>query len=100
VARTVIAGQLSGQRRKNPSRRELKESYVRNRAHAAAPSVVELSLYILTQELHRGELKAVVMTPLPSSELGHRAEPWIGWLQVGERRKAPLARSLVSIHLG
>src|ERR1700692_1049703 len=49
VARTVIAGQLSGQRRKNPSRRELKESSVRNRVHAAAPRVVELSLQTVPQ---------------------------------------------------
>src|ERR1017187_2818635 len=100
VARTVIAGQLSGQRRKNPSRRELKESSVRNRVHAAAPRVVELSLQTVPQALHRGELKAVVMTVLPGGELGHRAESWIGWLHVGEWRKAPLAYRLVSVHLG
>src|ERR1022692_1911344 len=40
VARTVIAGQLSGQRRENSSRRELQESSVRNRIHTAAPRVV------------------------------------------------------------
>src|ERR1035438_4166215 len=40
------------------------------------------------------------MTVLPGSELGHGAEPWICWLHVGERRKAPLAHRLVSVHLG
>src|SRR5580698_5059288 len=44
VARTVIAGQISGQRRKNAARRELKEASVRNRIHAAAPGVVDLPL--------------------------------------------------------
>src|ERR1700722_246065 len=100
VARAVIAGQFSRQRRKNPSRGELKESSVRNRIYAAAPSVVELSLQTVAQALHRSELKAVVMTVLPGCELGHRAEPWIGWLHVGEWRKAPLAHRLVSVHLG
>src|SRR5271166_1656497 len=100
VARTVIAGQLSGQRRKNPSRGELKESSVRNRIHAAAPRVVELSLQTVPQALHRSKLKAVVMTVLPSGKLSHRAESWIGWLHVGERRKATRAYRLVSVHLG
>src|SRR5579862_2970168 len=67
VAGTVIAGQLSWQRRKNPSRRKLKESSVRNRIHTAAPRVVELSLQTVPQALHRGELKAVVMTILPGA---------------------------------
>src|ERR1035437_6008425 len=67
VARTVIAGQLSWQRRKNPSRRELKESSVRNRIHAAPPRVVELSLHAVPRALHRGELKAFVMTFPPGS---------------------------------
>src|ERR1700686_2684384 len=99
VARTVIAGQLSRQRRKNPSRRELKESSVRNRVHAAAPRVVELSLQTVPQALHRGELKAVIMTVLPGSELSHGAESWIGWLHVGEWRKAALANRLIAVDL-
>src|ERR1700676_749582 len=99
VARTVIAGQLSRQRGKNTSRRELKESSVRDRIHATAPGVVDLSLQAVPQALHGGELKAVVMTVLPGGELGHRTEPWISRLHVGEWRKAPLAHSLVSVHL-
>src|ERR1700735_1377444 len=86
VARTIIARELSRQRRKNPSRRELKESSVRHCIHAAAPGVIELSLQAVPQALHRGELKTVVMTVLSSGELGHRAEPWIGWLHEGEWR--------------
>ena len=100
VARTIIAGQLSRQRRKNSSRRELKESSIRNCIHAAAPRVVELSLKTVPQALHRGELKAVVMTVLACGELGHCAEPWISWLQIGEWRKASLAHRLISVHLG
>src|ERR1700690_3867379 len=100
VAGTVIAGQLSRKRRKNPSCRKLKESSIRYRIHAAAPRVVELSLQTVPQALHRRELKTVVMTVLAGGELGHGAEPWICWLPVGERRKAPLAHVLVSVHLG
>src|SRR5580692_9008710 len=69
VAWTIVAGQVSGQRRENPTRRKLKESSVRNCIHAVAPRVVELSLQTVPQALHRGELKAGVMAVLPSGEL-------------------------------
>src|SRR5271170_8377766 len=78
VARTIIAGQISRQRRKNPSRRERKESSVRDRIHATAPGVVELSLQAMAEPLHRGQLKAVVVTVLASGELCDRAESGIG----------------------
>src|ERR1700683_5201143 len=61
VARTIIAGQISRQRRKNPSRRERKESSVRDRIHATAPGVVNLSLQSMAESLHRGQLKTVVV---------------------------------------
>src|SRR5580704_18577000 len=61
VARTIIAGQISRQRRKNPSRREGKESSVRDRIHATAPGVVDLSLQAMAESLHCGQLKAVVV---------------------------------------
>src|SRR5271168_2049498 len=61
VARTVIAGQISRQRRKNPSRRERQEPSVRDRIHTTAPGVVDLSLQAMAQSLHRGQLKTVVV---------------------------------------
>ena len=78
VARTVIAGQFSRQRGKNPSRRELKESSVRDCIHATAPGVVDLSLQTMAEPLHRGQLKTVVVTVLASGELGDRGKSWIG----------------------
>src|ERR1700690_522225 len=61
VARTIIAGQISRQRRKNPSRRERKEASVRDRIHATAPGVVDLALQAMAEPLHRGQLKTVVV---------------------------------------
>ena len=99
VARTIVAGQLSRQRGKNPSRRELQESSVRDRIHATAPGVVDLSLQTMAESLHRGQLKTVVVTVLASGELRDRAESWIGRLHVGKWRKAALAHGLVTVHL-
>src|SRR5579872_1041675 len=61
VTRTVIAGEFSGQRRKNASRRKLQEAAVRNCVHAATPGVVDLTLQTMTQTLHPGQLQAVVV---------------------------------------
>src|SRR5271170_2383124 len=61
VARTIIVGQISQQRRKNPSRRERKEASVRDRIHAMAPGVVDLALQSMAEPLHRGQLKTVVV---------------------------------------
>src|SRR3984893_8820305 len=91
VARTIVAGQLSWQRGKNPSRRELEESSVRHCIHATAPGVVDLSLQTVAEPLHRGQLKAVVVTVRAGGELGHSAESGIGRLR-GERSKTHLAR--------
>ncbi len=99
IARTVIAGQLSRQRRKNPSGGELKESAVRDRIHAAAPGVVDLPLQAVAQALHGGQLQAVVVAVRAGGELRHRAESRIGGLHVGKRRKASLAHRLVAVHL-
>jgi hypothetical protein len=41
-------------------------------------------LQTMSEPLHRGQLKTVVVTVLASRELGHRAESWIGRLQVGK----------------
>src|ERR1700732_2922527 len=99
VARTIIAGQLSRQRRENPSRGELKESSVRDCIHAMAPGVVDLSLQTVSEPLHCCQLKTVVVTVLACGELGHCAESWIGRLLVGKWRKTALAYSLVAVHL-
>src|SRR5271157_3275082 len=99
VAGTMVAGQVPRQRRKNPSRGELKESSVRDRIHATAPGVVDLSLQTMAEPLHRGQLKAVVVTVRARGELRHRAESWIGRLHVRERRKTALAHGLVAVDL-
>ena len=99
VARTVVAGQFSRQRRKNSSRGERKESSVRDRIHAAAPGVVDLPLQAMAEPLHRGQLKAVVVAVRAGGELRHRAESRIGWLQVRKWRKTALAYRLVAVHL-
>src|ERR1035441_4998885 len=61
VARTIIAGQVSRKRRENPSRGKRQESSVRDRIHATAPGVVDLSLQAMAESLHRGQLKTVVV---------------------------------------
>ena len=61
VARAIVAGQVSRQRRENPSRGKRKESSVRDRIHATAPGVIDLPLQAVSQALHRGQLKAVVV---------------------------------------
>ena len=99
VARTVVAGQFSRQRGKNPSRGKLKESSVRDCIHATAPGVVDLSLQTVSEPLRRRQLKAVVVTVLAGGELGYRAESWIGRLHVGKWRKTALAHRLVTVHL-
>src|SRR5208282_6028340 len=100
VARTIIAGQISRQRRKNPSRGKRKESSVRDRIHATTPGVVELPLQAMAEALHRGQLKTVVVTVRAGGELRNRAESCIRWLQVRERRKTALAHGLVAVDLG
>src|SRR5208282_1292237 len=100
VARTIITGQVSGQRRKNPARRERQESSVRDRIHTTAPGVVELSLQAMAEALHRGQLKTVVVTVRAGRKLRHRSESRISRLQVREGRKTALAYSLVAVNLG
>ena len=78
VARTIIAGQVSRQRRENPSCGKRKEPSVRDRIHATAPGVVDLPLQTMSEALHRGQLKAVVVAVRAGGELRHRAESWIG----------------------
>src|ERR1700693_2174659 len=100
VARTIIAGQFSRQRGKNPARGKLEETSVRNGIHAMTPGVCALSFEAMPEPLHRGQLKAVVVTVLASGELGHRAESWIGRMHVWKRRKTAFAYRLVTVHLG
>src|SRR5208283_3943940 len=100
VARTIIAGQVSRQRRENPSRGKRKEPSVRDRIHATAPGVVDLSLQAMAEPLHRGQLKTVVMTVRAGGELRHCAESWISRLHIRERRKTALAHGLVAVDLG
>src|SRR5208283_5989844 len=80
VAWTIVAGQVSRQRRENPSCGKRKESSVRDRIHATAPGVVELPLQTMSEALHRGQLKTVVMAICAGGELSHRAESRIGRL--------------------
>src|SRR5208283_4617907 len=100
VARTVVASQVSRQRRENPSRGKRKEPSVRDRIHATAPGVVDLSLQAMAEPLHRGQLKTVVMTVRAGGELRHCAESWISRLHIRERRKTALAHGLVAVDLG
>src|ERR1700683_1382351 len=81
VARTIIAGQISRQRRKNPSRRERKESSVRDGIQATAPSVVDLSLQAMAESLHRGQLETVVMAGCTGGKTGARLECRTRWAQ-------------------
>ena len=100
VARTVIAGQFSRQRRENASRGKRKESSVRNRIHATAPGVVDLSLQAMAEAFHRGQLKTVIVAVRAGGELRHRAKSRIGRLHVRERGKTALAHGLVAVDLG
>src|SRR5260370_32684118 len=97
--RAITAGKLTRKRQKNPPRREVKKSLVRNRIYATAPSVVDLSLQAVADTLHGCELKAVVVTVLASGELRHCAEPRIGRLQIREWRKTALTYRLITVHL-
>src|SRR5208282_655153 len=99
VARTIVAGQVSRQRRENPSCGKRKESSVRDRIQATAPGVVNLPLQTMSEALHPGQLKAVVVAVRAGGELRHRAESWIGGLQVGEWCKTTLTNGLVAVDL-
>src|SRR5580658_7328924 len=100
VAGTIITGQVSRQRRENATSGKRKEPSVRDRIQAAAPGVVDLPLQAMSQALHRGQLKAVVVAVRAGGELRHRAESWICGLQVGKRRKTTLTHGLVAVDLG
>src|SRR5208282_2277129 len=71
VAGTIIAGQVSRQRRENPSRGKRKEPSVRDRIHATAPSVVDLSLQAMAEPFHCGQLKTVVVAVRAGGKLRH-----------------------------
>src|SRR5271155_2520459 len=69
VAWAIIAGQASRQRRQNPSCRKRKESSVRDCIHATTPVVVDLSLQTMSEALHRGQLKPVIVAVRAGREL-------------------------------
>src|SRR5208283_3025903 len=94
VARPIIAGQVSRQRRENPSCRKRKEPSVRDRIHATAPSVVDLSLQAMAEPFHRGQLKTVVVAVRAGGKLRHCSESCVSRVHVGERRKTTLAYGL------
>ena len=101
VARAVIASQISGQRRKNPSGGKRQESAVRDGIHATAEVVVKRALQTVGEALRGRELKAVVMTVCAGGELRHRRKSGISRLQIRKWSKTALStrfdnRSLAS----
>src|ERR1700677_4599044 len=99
IARTVVAGEFSGQRRKNPPGGELQEPTVRDGVHATAEGVIDLSLQAVCESFHGRELKTVVVTVGTGRELRDCAEPWISGLHIREGRETTLADGLVAVDL-
>ena len=100
VARAVVAGQFSGERRENSSGGELQEASIRDGVDAAAPGVIDLALQAVAETLYGGELQAVVVTVLAGGELRDGAESRIGGLRIGERRETARTHRLIAVHLG
>ena len=73
VAGSIIASEIAGQGRKNPSGGEGQESAVRNGVHAAAEIVVNRALDAVREALGGRQLKAVVVAVGTGGELGYRA---------------------------
>src|SRR5579863_7978243 len=99
VARTVVAGEFSGQGGKNSSSGKLQESAVRDRIHTTAEGVIDLSLQAVSEAFCGRHLKAVVVTVCTGRELRDCAKPWISRLHVGEWRKTTLTDGLIAIDL-
>ena len=72
VAGSVLAAQLTRQRRKNGAGGERKESAVRDRIHTMAPGVVRLNLEAVAEALVSGQLETVVMAVRAGVQLRHR----------------------------
>src|SRR5208283_1901226 len=81
IAGTVIATEVSRQRRENPSGRKLQEPAVRDGVETVAPCVIDLPLQAVPHAFHGRELKPVVVAVGAGRKLGYCPESRIGRLE-------------------